>query len=88
MIYITIILTGCTTSTHNINTPNIIICNNLNLMFLAIYNPTFLWPNGVLETFIISLCSFTYIIEQFVIFYQNSCEGMLMIVETVTEMCK
>jgi len=42
MIYTTIILTGCITSTYNTNISNLIIFNNLNFMFLTIYNPTFL----------------------------------------------
>ena len=31
---------------------------------------------------------YTYIIWQFVVFYQYSCEGTLMIVATMTETCK
>jgi len=39
------------------------------------------------ETSIITLSDFTYAMWEFVVFYQYSCEGTLMIATTVTEIC-
>jgi len=65
-----------------------IFCTDKVYLFLTVYNPTFLWPKGELETFITILWSFTFALWQFVVFYHYPCEGNLMMVATATKTCR
>jgi hypothetical protein len=70
------------TSTYNINTLNLIVFNNLNLIFL-----TFLQPYGEFPLIIISR-GFTYTTWRFVVFCQYCCESTLVMVAIATGICK
>jgi len=50
------------------------------LSVFTVYNLIFLQPHG--------LSGFTYIILQFVVFYQYCCAGSLMMVATATKTCR
>jgi len=74
--------TGCVSTTYNINTPDLIDFNNLNIICFQHY---IIRHFTTVETFNITLSSFTYTIWQFGLFYHHSCDDVLMMVPIVTE---
>ena len=67
---------------------NLIVCNNLHFfLVITTYNPTFLWQQETPQTSVITVTGFTEAIRQFVLLYQYTCEGILMVVATATETC-